>query len=103
MTQIIKSLEELKALASNGPIECTIALNDFAKTQTTIDYCADGFSPWDRTDIKSYQWDVFQGSGDCYLEIEDDTELEEMTSIVLAIKRGRLRLDWPRDPIDEKS
>lgn len=93
MRKKIGSLEQLKELAADGPIQCTIILDDFAKTHTAISYFPDGFPTSDRNDIAEYQWDVFQGSGDCYLEIADDDELEETTSIVSAIKVGNLLLD----------
>lgn len=93
MKQVIESLEQLKALAAEGPIQCTIKLSDFAKTHSAISYFSEGFPTSDRTDVELYHWDVFQGSGDCYLEIADDQELEETTSIVWAISVGNLLLD----------
>jgi len=90
MTKKIESLEQLKRLAENQPIECSISLDHGARTSTTIQYFPTGFSTEERDDISIYKWDVFLGVCDMYLEIEDDEELEDQTHIVEAIRLGAL-------------
>lgn len=90
MFKKIRNLDHLKQLATNGPIDCQILLDHDAKTSTTIQFFPSGFSTDDRYDIDSYQWDVFLGVCDMYLEIADDNELMNETHIGEAIAKGAL-------------
>lgn len=90
MYKKIRNLDHLKQLATNGPIDCQILLDHGAKTSTTIQFFPTGFSTDERDEIELYQWDVFLGVCDMYLEIADDNELMNETHIGEAIARGAL-------------
>lgn len=86
----IQSIDHLKQLACRGPIECQILLDHGAKTSTPIQHFPGGFDSDERNDIDSYQWDVFMGVRDMYLEVADDNELLNKTHIGEAIAKGAL-------------
>lgn len=80
--KLIESLDELKSIASENPIECFIKLKHGAKSSKSIQYFPNGMPPDERNDIESYQWDIFSSIADTYIEIQGDEELKNQTHLI---------------------